>query len=256
VHLDARQVTEHHAAVVGRGEIRVGGGELVGPGDHVQPEALRGLAPPQRFPAWHRAHHAVVGDHDGVGGRHGHAGRLMDAQRRDAVGDDPLVHQRARGVVQQHAAAGGLVGEVRGPGGRSLGHAGPARDGGQGRARGVRPGHPALDDRRDLAVPAVGQHGPDLLGVAARHDHDDLVHAWRLLEGGHAVLDQRPAAQREQLLRQRPADPLARAAAEYHRDHPHDRDSIRPHAVRRAAIVGQGVKPGHARRRPAPAPAP
>ena len=30
MHVDVRQITEHHAAVVGGGEIRVGGGELMG----------------------------------------------------------------------------------------------------------------------------------------------------------------------------------------------------------------------------------
>jgi hypothetical protein len=39
------------------------------------------------------------------------------------------------------------------------------------------------------------------------------------------VLDQRPAAQPEQLLGQRRADPLTDAAAQHHRDHPHDPDS-------------------------------
>jgi hypothetical protein len=220
VHVDARQVAEHHAAVVGGGEIRVGGGQFVRAGDHREPEALRGLAAPQRFPARHRVHHPVVGDHDGVGGRHGHAGRLVDRQRGDAIGDDPLIHQRARRVVQQHPAVRRIAGNSR----NSRNSTG---DSGQRHPGRVRACHPTRDDPGDLAVAAVGEHGPDLPDVVAGHDHEDLVDPRRPLERGHAVLEQRPAAQPQQLLGQRRADPLTRAAAQHHRDHPHEPDSNR-----------------------------
>jgi hypothetical protein len=208
VHFDAGEVAEHDAAVVGRGEIGVGGGQLVGAGDHREPEALRGLAALQRLPARNRAHHPVLGDHDGVRGRHRDAGRLVHAQRGHAIRDDPLVDQGPGGVVQQHAALGRLGG----------------RDDGQGRAGRVRPGHPALDDRGHLAVAGVGQHGLDLLGMPARHHDQDLVDPRRLVEGGHAPLEEGPAAQGQQLLGHGRAEPLPRAAAEHHRDHPHVRD--------------------------------
>jgi hypothetical protein len=181
MHVDVGQVTEHDAAVVGGGEVRVGGGELMGARDHGQPEALRGLAAQQPFPARHRLHHAVIGDDHGVGGRHRDPGRVMDPQRGDAVRDDPLIHERAGGVVQQHAAVAWRAG----------------RDGGQRHPGRVRPGLAALDDVRDLAVAAVGEHGLDLAGVPARHHHEDLVDTRGRLKGGHATLDQRPAAQGE-----------------------------------------------------------
>ena len=38
-----RQIVHHHAGVVGRVEVRVGGGELVGFGDSAETEGLRGL---------------------------------------------------------------------------------------------------------------------------------------------------------------------------------------------------------------------
>jgi hypothetical protein len=91
----------------------------------------------------------------------------------------------------------------------------------------VRPRHAARDDPGDLREPALGQHVPDLLDVPGGHHDQDLVHPGRLLERGHAVLDQRLAAQPQQLLGQRRADPLTDAAAQHHRDHPHEPDSNR-----------------------------
>jgi hypothetical protein len=213
VHVDAGQVAQHHAAVVGRREVRVGGGQLVGPDDHRQPEALRGLAPPQRFPGRHRVHHPVGRDHHGVRRRHRHPGRVVLAQRRHAARDDPLVHQRPRRVVQQHPA-------LIGPADRGQRH--PGR---------VRPRHPARDHPGDLRKPARGEHVPDPVDVPGRHHDQDLVHPGRLLERGHAVLDQRPAAQPQQLLGQRRPDPLTDAAAQHHRDHPHEPDSNRSFRV-------------------------
>jgi hypothetical protein len=131
----------------------------------------------------------------------------MLAQRRHAVRDDPLIHQRPRRVVQQHPA-------ISCPGDR-----------GQRRPRRVRTRHPARDDPGDLRKPALGQQVPDLLDVPGGHHDQDLVHPGRLLERGYAVLDQRPAAQPQQLLGQRRPDPLTGPAAQHHRDHPHDPDS-------------------------------
>jgi hypothetical protein len=217
VHVDVRQVTKHDAAVVGRGEVRVGGGELMGAGDHREPEALRGLAAQQPFPARHRLHHPVVGDDHGVRRRHRDPRRVVHPQRSDAFGDYPLIHQRPRGIVQQHAAVvrSGIASSV-------------TRDSGQGRPGRVRPGRAALDDPRDLEVAAVGEHGLDLVGVPARHHDQDLVDVRCLVEGGHAALDQRLPAQGQQLLRRSRAESLPHAAAEHHPDHPHERDSTRP----------------------------
>ncbi len=184
----------------------------MGPGDDREPEALRGLAAPQRFPARHRVHHAVIRDHDGVRGRHGHPRRLVHLQRGHAVGDDPLVHQRPRRVVQQHPAVASIT--LARPG-----------NGAQRRPGRVRPRHPARDDPGDLGKPAPGEHVPDLVDVPGGHHDQDLVHSGCLLERGHAVLDQRLAAQPQQLLGQRRAHPLTDAAAQDHRDHPHDPDS-------------------------------
>ena len=91
----------------------------------------------------------------------------------------------------------------------------------------LRPGLPALDDRCHLAVAAPEQR-LDLPGVPAGHHDQDLVHPRRRLERRHAPLDQRGPAQGEQLLRQARAQPLADAAAQHHRDHPHVPDSTRP----------------------------
>jgi hypothetical protein len=227
VHRDVGQVAEYHAAVVGGGEAGIGRGQLMSAGDHREPEALRGLAAQQRLPPRHRLHHPVVGDHHGVGRGHRDPGRVVHLERGHAVRDDPLIYQRPGGVVQQHAAVARSAG-VRSAGVRSAG-----RDRGQRRARRVRPGHAALDDGRHLPVRGPGQHGLDLPGVPAGHHHEDLVDAGRLVEGRHAPLDQRPAAQAEQLLRHPRAEPLAHAAAEHHRDHPHEPDSTRQARGRR-----------------------
>ena len=95
----------------------------------------------------------------------------------------------------------------------------------------VRARHPAPDDPGDLRKPALGQHVPDLLDVPGGHHDQDLVDPGSLLERGHAVLDQRLAAQPQQLLGQRRADPLTDAAAQHHRDHPHEPDSNPPPAA-------------------------
>jgi hypothetical protein len=170
-----------------------------------------------------------MGDDHGVGRRHRDTGRLVEAERGHAVGDDPLIDERARGVMQQHAAVG-RIGAVRGdgPGDRGQGH--PGR---------VRPGRAALDDGPDLAVAAVREHRPDLLDVPARHEHEGLVNARGLLEGGYAVLDQGPAGQFQQLFRQRRADPLAGAAAQHRRDHPHAGT-----LTHRGRPFCRGVRPG------------
>jgi hypothetical protein len=214
MHVHAGQVAQHHAAVVGGGEVRVGGGQLVGPGDDREPETLRGLAAPQRLPARHRVHHPVGRDHHGVRRRHRHPGRVMLAQRRHAVRDDPLIHQGPRRVMQEHP----LV--IAAPSNR-----------GQGRPRRIRARHSARDDPGDLRKPALGQRVPDPLDVPGGHHDQDLVHPGRLLERGHAVLHQRLAAQPQQLLGQRRADPLTDAAAQHHRDHPHEPDSNPPPAA-------------------------
>jgi len=90
--------------------------------------------------------------HDGVRGRDRHPGRVVLAQRGHAVRDDPLVHQRPGRIMQQHPGSSGGLGGVRPPrrqqsvtflarGDRAQ------RDPGR-----LRPGLPALDDRRHLAV--------------------------------------------------------------------------------------------------------
>ena len=67
------------------------------------------------------------------------------------------------------------------------------------------------------------QGGHPWLTIGARYDID----ARRLPERGHAVLDQRPAIQSQQLLRPGRADALTRAAAQHDRHHPHEPDSNR-----------------------------
>jgi hypothetical protein len=158
----------------------------------------------------------------------------MDGERGHAVGDDLLVDQRARGVVQQHAAVGRIA-AVPGDG---------LADRGQRHPGGLRPGRAAFDDGRDLAVAGVREHGPDLLDVSTGHEHEHLVDTRRLLEGRHAVLDQRPAAQPQQLLGQWRADPLTRTAAQHRRDHPHDRDSNAPGRQRTGPAAQRGQPPG------------
>jgi hypothetical protein len=134
-------------------------------------------------------------------------------QRGHAVGDDPLVDQRPRRIVQQHCAVGTVA------------------DGAQRHPGRVRARHPARDDPGDLRKPALGQHVPDLLDVPGGHHDQDLVHPGRLLERRHAVLNQRCAAQPQQLLGQRRAHALTDAAAQHHRDHPHEPDSNPPPAA-------------------------
>ena len=74
-----------------------------------------------------------------------------------------------------------------------------------------------------------------LVGEPGRHDEQHLVDAGRRGERRHAVLDQRLAAQGEQLLGHRRAEPVAHAAAEHHRHHSHHR-----HTVTLLAVCGRG----------------
>ena len=161
----------------------------------------------------------------------------MNLQRGDAIRNDLLIHQRPRRIMQQHPALAARPNPP--PAARCA--AEPAarcanricsRDGGQGHPSRVRPGRATLDDVRDLAVAAVGEHGFDLFGVSARHHDEDLVDVRRLVEGGHAPLHQRLAAQGQQLLRHPRAEPLPHATAQHYRDHPHEPDSTAPPAQR------------------------
>ena len=213
------------------------------PGDHGQPETLRSLASEQRLPPRHRTHHAVVGDDDGVGRRHRNPSRRMNLQRGHAVRNDPLIHQRPRRIMQQHPAVAARPDPLSAaqitvepacrratrsravvPAARRAARSRTrTRDGRQGHPSRVRSGRATLDDVRDLPVAAIGEHDLDLFRVPARHHDEDLVDARRLVEGGHAPLHQRLAAQRQQLLRHPRAEPLPDAAAQHHRDHPHGR---------------------------------
>jgi hypothetical protein len=121
-----RQVTQHHAAVVGRvhptaGELRVGEGELVGGADRRQPEGLRSLSPAQPVPARHvldDAAQVVVDRDDGVGRGDRDVDRVVGLQRGDALGDDPLVEERPDRVMEEQVAVvGGADGGDRPPGG-------------------------------------------------------------------------------------------------------------------------------------------
>jgi hypothetical protein len=203
VHGHVGQVAQHHAAVVGRHIVRVGGGEFVRAPDHRQPEGLRGLAAPQPLARRDLAHHPVGDDHDRVrGGHRGADGIVPAAQRGHARRDDPLVHQRTGRVVEQHPAF-----RVR----RSeRGQRCPGR---------IRPGRPARQHRADLFV--RGELSLDLVDVSRRHHHQDLVDVRRGAERGHAVLKQRLTGKLEQLLGQRGTEPLTSSAAQYHRHHPH-----------------------------------
>ena len=184
----------------------VGVGELIGAADHRQPEPLRGLAAGQAVPAGNGGHQPVADDGDRVGRGDGHPHRPVIGQRRHAVGDGLLADQRPGGVVEQDVAL--VVAQLgdRAPGGPG-------------------PGGPAVDDVAELGVATGPEQGSHLLGMARGHDHQDPVHRGRLLEGGDGMLDHRPARQRQQLLGDRRAEPLARAAREHHRHRPHDADS-------------------------------
>jgi hypothetical protein len=191
---DVGQVAQDHPAVVGRGEGRVGGGQGVGSGDGLEPEALGRLRAVEGLPRRDARYHAVGHDQNRVRGRDGGADRVVLFQRRRAVRDDLLGDQGPGRVVEQDAGlrlgvAGGQVGE--------------------GVADGVRSGDPALDDHAHL----VADDSPGFLVVAQGHDEHGLIDSRSLGERADAVLYQRLSGQGEQLLRHRGAESGANASA-------------------------------------------
>ena len=183
------------------------GGQLVGTGDHRQPESLRGLAPGQGLARQDLAQDPAGHLDDGVRGWDHHADGLPLAERRDTGRDDPLIDQGPRRVMQQHLAVGAARRAVA--------------EGGDGLARGVGARDPAGDDADHLPVGA--QLGRGLVDELLADDHQHVVHAQSLVEGGHAVLYERPPREQPQLLGQVPAKPAAAAARQHHRNRPHER---------------------------------
>jgi hypothetical protein len=202
------------------------------PGDHRQPEALRGLASPQVLARRHMRHDPVLRHDDRVRGRYRGTDGVVRTQRGDAVRDDPLVDQRTGGVMQQHAAVlsgkSGIFGEA--------GRDGRERDPGR-----VRAGDPAGDHRAYLAAGQLsGEHVPDLVNIPAGHHHQDLVDPRSLRERGHATLDEGAPAERDQLLRLARAEPLPGSAAKHHRHHAHEPDS-----TGYVSVPGKGITAGY-----------
>src|ERR1700733_11230193 len=216
----AGEVAEDYAAVVGGGEVRIGSGQLVVLGDHREAEALRGLGAEQRLAGRDVGHHAVCRDDDRVRTRDRGAGGVVGLQRGHAAGDDLLADQRAGGVMEEDAP--GLWGV-------------PEEQVGQGVADRVRAGDAALDDGADLVSDQLLRLG----SVGGGHDEEHLVDAGGRGEGCHAVLDERLAAQGEELLGHRRAEPVARAAAEHHRHRPCHR-----HTRTLAALCWRGYRSG------------
>lgn len=182
--LGVGQVLQHDAAVVGRPELRVLVGDLVGPFQRRGEEGLRGLAAAQpRAVRDLRDGVVVVELDDRVRGRDGDVDGLVGHQRLEAVGDHVLAEQRAHGVVEEYVAVLAL------------------REGGQGELGRLVAGVGALEDLGDLRVAAVAGHRVHGVEVAGGHQDDDLVDLRVAVEHAEGVLHDRHACDLDELLR-------------------------------------------------------
>jgi succinoglycan biosynthesis protein ExoA len=188
------EIMQHYPAVVGGrpvGETRVGVGQLVCSADHREPKALGSLAAGQGVTGQDPADRAARDLDDGVGCGHDHADGLPLVQRRDAVGNDPLVDEGPGCVVKQdlRVSRRSLVEPAQ----RVTGRIGPSGS--------------APDDIDNLGET---RHVPlHLVLDAGGRYHQHLVHAGSQLERLHGVLDQVAASQDPQLLRACRAEPAA-----------------------------------------------
>jgi len=210
----AGQVAQHDPAVVGRrarAELGVGERPLVRRPDHREPEALRGLGPPEAGAVGDVADDLalgpLLGHQDRVARRDGHLDRHVPVERGHARAEDPRIEQRPRGVVEQHVAL--LVAE------RAQGPPGGLR---AGRAPGHHPG--------DLRVAAGDPLG--LRQEARGHHHDHLVDPRMAVEHVQGVLEDRLPRDLEKLLGGAGPDPLPDPAGEHHPDpaQPRFRDHV------------------------------